>query len=92
MGQIQSETAYYPLNPDASFPFAPSAELLDPQFSSSCNNGTGQCSGWGLRTLNSQDIGVYGASLYSFSSNYNNYKNSFPFAFDLRFDVLIEAD
>ncbi|KAI4112159.1 MAG: hypothetical protein LQ339_000167 [Xanthoria mediterranea] len=41
------------------FPFAPSAELLDPQFSSSCNNGTGQCSGWGLRTLNSQDIGVY---------------------------------
>ena len=48
MGQIQSETAYYQPNPDASLPFAPNAELLDPKFSSSCNNGTGQCSGWGL--------------------------------------------
>ncbi|KAI4228680.1 MAG: hypothetical protein L6R36_001448 [Xanthoria steineri] len=72
MGQIQLETAYYPLNPDASFPFAPSAELLDPQFSSSCNNGTGQCSGWGLRILNSQDIAVYGVGLYSFFRKYNN--------------------
>lgn len=92
MGQIQLETAYYPLNPDASFPFAPSAELLDPQFSSSCNNGTGQCSGWGLRILNSQDIAVYGVGLYSFFRKYNNCKTSFPFAFDLKSDVLIDAD
>ncbi|KAL8758655.1 MAG: hypothetical protein Q9199_001333 [Rusavskia elegans] len=62
MGQVQSETAYYQPNPDASLSFAPSAELLDPQYSSSCNNGTGQCSGWGLRILDSQDIGVYGAA------------------------------
>lgn len=81
MGQVQSETAYYQPNPDASLPFAPSAELLDPQFSSLCNNGTGQCSGWGLRILDSQDIGVYGAGLYSFFSNYNNCMNMFLLSF-----------
>ncbi|KAI4271533.1 MAG: hypothetical protein L6R38_006847 [Xanthoria sp. 2 TBL-2021] len=87
MGQIQSETAYYQPNPDASLPFAPSAELLDPQFSSSCNNGTGQCSGWGLRILDSQDIGIYGAGLYSFFSNYNN-SCSFPYQEDCQKGIL----
>ncbi len=86
MGQIQSETAYHQPNPDASLSFAPNAEPLGPQFSSSCNNATGQCSGWGLRILDSQDIGVYGAGLYSFFSNHNNCKNSFPL---LHFDILM---
>ncbi|KAL8773344.1 MAG: hypothetical protein Q9209_001738 [Squamulea sp. 1 TL-2023] len=92
MGQIQSETAYYQPNPDASLPFAPVAELYDPQFSSSCNNGSGQCSGWGLRILDSQDIGVYGAGLYSFFNNYNN-SCSFPNQLDCQKGILsIEGD
>ncbi|KAI4231511.1 MAG: hypothetical protein L6R40_007705 [Gallowayella cf. fulva] len=48
MGQIQTETAYYQPNPDASLAFAPVATLNDPQLSASCNNGSGQCFGWGL--------------------------------------------
>ncbi|KAL8912712.1 MAG: hypothetical protein Q9171_002345 [Xanthocarpia ochracea] len=77
MGQIQTETAYYQPNPDASLPFPADTELDDPQLSSSCKNGTGQCSGWGLRIVNSQDVGVYGAGLYSFFNNNNN-SCSFP--------------
>ena len=72
IGQIQTETAYYQPNPYAGLPFPPSTDLNDPQLSSLCNNRTGQCSGWGLRIVDSQDIGIYGAGLYSYFSNYNN--------------------
>ena len=71
MGQIQTETAYYQPNPPASLPFPPVAALSDPHLSASCTKGTGQCSGWGLRILDSQDISIYGAGLYSFFKNYN---------------------
>ncbi|KAL8829346.1 MAG: hypothetical protein Q9170_006207 [Blastenia crenularia] len=77
LGQVQTETAYYQPNPSAPAPFTSDPDLDDPQFSSACKNGTGQCSGWGLRILDSQDIGIYGAGLYSFFDNYNN-SCSFP--------------
>ncbi|KAI4204581.1 MAG: hypothetical protein LQ346_001590 [Caloplaca aetnensis] len=76
-GQIQSESAYHQPNPAAPAPFAPDLQIHDPTFSSSCKEGRGQCSGWGLRILDSEDIAIYGAGLYSFFRNYNN-SCSFP--------------
>jgi glucan 1,3-beta-glucosidase len=64
MGQIQTETAYYQPNPDARSPFPAVAALRDPVFAA------GE-SGWGLRVVDSSDVLVYGAGLYSFFKNYD---------------------
>ncbi|KAI6451589.1 hypothetical protein MCOR22_001194 [Pyricularia oryzae] len=63
-GQVQTETAYYQPNPDASIPFPVDKAFSDPTFKA------GQ-SGWGFRAANSKEILVYGAGLYSFFDNYN---------------------
>jgi glucan 1,3-beta-glucosidase len=60
--QIQTETAYYQPNPDANSPFIYNAAYNDPQFAA------GQ-SGWGLRIVDSTDILIYSAGLYSFFDN-----------------------
>jgi glucan 1,3-beta-glucosidase len=71
MGQIQTETAYYQPNPKASTPFPIVAGWNDPPFKAACNAVTGNCEdGWGLRIVNSTNIYVYGAGLYSFFNNY----------------------
>ena len=80
MGQIQTETAYYQPNPNATIPFPPVAYLNDPNFITSCAGVAGNCAdGWGLRILNSNNLLVYGAGLYSFFDNYSttcsNYGN-----------------
>ena len=85
MGEIQTETAYYQPNPDATIPFPAEAAWSDPVFPAECyaengfvgRNYTGDastfnnpCDGWGLRVLgSSSDILVYGAGLYSFFAN-----------------------
>jgi glucan 1,3-beta-glucosidase len=82
MGQIQTETPYYQPNPPAPIPFAPIASLNDPIFPASCShtlgfnftlggNVTNNCDAWGLRILDSSNLLVYGAGLYSFFDNYN---------------------
>ncbi|KAJ4347892.1 uncharacterized protein N0V89_009264 [Didymosphaeria variabile] len=85
MGQIQTETAYYQPNPDATMPFPENLALFDPVFSStpasnntsnSTSNSTHPISpnnaeGWGLRILRSSNLHVYGAGLYSFFDNYS---------------------
>ena len=82
MGLIQTETAYYQPNPPAVLPFAAVAAYNDPIFPATCfnltvfnftaNTGyTNKCDGFGLRILNSEDILVYSAGLYSFFDNYN---------------------
>jgi hypothetical protein len=75
MGQIQTETAYYQPNPDATIPFPPNPALNDPVFAPFVN-GTGNftastASGWGLRILRSNNILGYGVGLYSFFDNYS---------------------
>jgi glucan 1,3-beta-glucosidase len=71
-GQIQTETAYYQPNPPATKPFEPLEGWNDPIFPRDCQVDDGNChGGWGLRVLNSRDILVYGAGLYSFFSNYS---------------------
>ncbi|KAF2878306.1 exo-beta-1,3-glucanase-like protein [Massariosphaeria phaeospora] len=80
MGQIQTETAYYQPNPDATIPFPENATLSDPLFTlSNTMNGlngtngtrTNTAVGWGLRILRSSNITAYGVGLYSFFDNYS---------------------
>ena len=69
MAAIQTETPYMQSNPDAlSGGFAPQEKYHDPDFST-CT--TAACKkAWGLRVVNSSDVLVYGAGLYSFFDNY----------------------
>jgi hypothetical protein len=64
LGQIQTETAYYQPNPDATIPFPAVAAYHDPAIATGA-------SGWGVRVVNSTDVLVYGAGLYSFFDNNN---------------------
>ncbi|OWP03326.1 1,3-beta glucanase [Marssonina coronariae] len=67
MALIQTETPYFQSNPDATTPFKVQAAYSDPTFAgtSSVNKA------WGLRIVNSDDVFVYGAGLYSFFDNYS---------------------
>ncbi|KAL8957404.1 MAG: hypothetical protein Q9183_006069 [Haloplaca sp. 2 TL-2023] len=68
MGAIQTETPYFQSNPDATVPFTPNPQYSDPDFST-CT--TAACKkAWGLRIVNSKDIHIFGAGLYSFFENY----------------------
>ena len=83
MGLIQTETPYYQPNPPAPAPFNPvNTTIHDPDFETDCNpatdNDENQLPGsppcemaWGLRIVNSHNISVYGAGLYSFFNNYD---------------------
>ncbi|GME38724.1 Pectin lyase fold/virulence factor [Neofusicoccum parvum] len=69
-GQIQTETAYFQPNPDASAVFPVNATIGDPVFTSATTANGDNRSGWGLRVVDSSVL-VYGAGLYSFFSNYS---------------------
>jgi hypothetical protein len=66
MGLIQTETPYFQSNPDASTPFTANAAYSDPVFSGDASINKA----WGLRIVDSEDVFVYGAGLYSFFDNY----------------------
>lgn len=71
-GQIQTETAYWQPNPNASVVFPALTSWADPNFAVSCAGVNGNCAdGWGLRVVASQNILIYGAGLYSFFDNYS---------------------
>lgn len=73
--QIQTETAYYQPNPPAPLPFPYVASLHDPKFPQKTvqdgNYTIPAADGWGLRIVDSNNILVYGAGLYSFFNNYS---------------------
>lgn len=70
---IQTETPYYQGNPVATSPFDVNTKYGDPDFKTSCaGDTTGTCErSWGVRAVNSKDVFIYGAGLYSFFDNYN---------------------
>ncbi|EAW07389.1 exo-beta-1,3-glucanase Exg0 [Aspergillus clavatus NRRL 1] len=68
MALIQTETPYYQSNPDALTPFTPQASWHDPTFAQCTTAGCRKA--WGLRVMNTSDMFVYGAGLYSFFENY----------------------
>jgi hypothetical protein len=67
MGHIQTETPYYQSNPDSSVPFRVNPLFSDPDLTKGASLVK---KAWGLRVLDSSDIFVYGAGLYSFFDNY----------------------
>ena len=68
MGVIQTETAYMQPNPDSLTPFAPNAKYSDPTFAD-CTDGACKKT-WGLRIVDSRQVFIYGAGLYSFFDNW----------------------
>lgn len=66
MALIQTETPYFQSNPDATTPFTANAAYSDPVFSGSSSVNKA----WGLRVVDSSDVYVFGAGLYSFFDNY----------------------
>ncbi|KUI56286.1 Glucan 1,3-beta-glucosidase [Cytospora mali] len=69
MALIQTETAYFQGNPAAPAPFVVNATWNDPAFSNTTSATSART--WGLRVIDSEDVFVYGAGLYSFFDNYN---------------------
>ena len=75
--RLLKSNRYYQPNPNATLPFPPVAAINDPNFAVSCVGVAGNCAdGWGLRVINSKNVLVYGAGLYSFFNNYNTCKLS----------------
>lgn len=74
-GQLQTESAYYQANPNARIPFPARGAWRDPTFPTATVTDQGKtipaANGWGLTIVNSTDVLVYGAGLYSFFNNYS---------------------
>ena len=69
MALIQTETPYFQSNPSALTPFTPNASYNDPTFADCTTAGCQKA--WGLRVIDSNDVFIYGAGLYSFFDNYS---------------------
>ncbi|KAJ5292368.1 Endochitinase B1 [Penicillium atrosanguineum] len=75
-GFIQTETPYYQPSPNAANgPYPTNSTLNDPDYSTCLS---GNCDALGLRVLDSEDIVVYGAGLYSFFNDYSTTCSTFP--------------
>lgn len=100
-GHIQTETAYYQPQPPVPAPFPQNAAYSDPSFPEYCLNASlflspnvtlepgqihNECDGWGLRIIDSFDVLVYGAGLYSVSLMFHCF--TFPYAFSLLTQML----
>jgi len=73
MGMIQTETPYWQSTPPAPAPFTSSVGKFhgDPTFSN-CANGSLTCAmAWGLRVVQSRNVYMYGAGLYSWFNSYD---------------------
>lgn len=75
-GFLQTETPYYQPVPTAPAPFSVNSGLNDPDFVSSCSGQSGNCrEAWGLRSLNTNGVFIYGGGFYSFFNNYSTSKS-----------------
>jgi glucan 1,3-beta-glucosidase len=74
LGHAQTESPYFQPRPSARYPFPVVPELHDPDFASDCqDNPTPDCeSAWAMRVIDSSDVAVYGAGLYSFFDSYSD--------------------
>ncbi|KAI9106292.1 pectate lyase superfamily protein-domain-containing protein [Phlyctochytrium arcticum] len=70
MGMIQSEAPYYQSIPKAPAPYTPLPDWSDPDYKN-CNGDKNCAKSWGMRVINSSDVMIYGAGLYSFFENYS---------------------
>ncbi|KAF2813845.1 pectin lyase-like protein [Mytilinidion resinicola] len=75
-GFIQTESPYYQPAPDVhNSPYPTTQAINDPTYA---NCLPGNCDALGLRVLNSKNIYVYGAGLYSFFNNYSTQCSNKP--------------
>jgi hypothetical protein len=72
MGMIQTKTPYYQSTPPAPKPFSSVANFHDPDYSHCAASSITCPMAWGLRIVESSDIFVYGAGLYSFYISYDS--------------------
>lgn len=69
MGAIQTETAYMQASPDAlNGGFPPNPDFTDPDFADCTTESCKKT--WALRIVDSNNVYMYGAGLYSFFDNY----------------------
>lgn len=79
-GFVQTETAYYQPNPDAaSGPYPTDSSLHDPVYSGG--------EAYGLRILDTQQMTIYGAGLYSFFQNYDGTCSGYPTPANCQADI-----
>ncbi|KAK3725363.1 hypothetical protein LTR37_000333 [Vermiconidia calcicola] len=75
IGFMQTETPYMQPNPLAPTPFTPNLKYGDPTFaicpSDTDPSGVPCKDSWGLRIVNSKNVLIYGAGMYSFFNNYD---------------------
>ncbi|OCK96142.1 glycoside hydrolase family 55 protein [Cenococcum geophilum 1.58] len=75
-GFVQTETPYWQPVPNVrNQPYPTNSAINDPTYSSCL---PGNCDALGLRILNSQNIFIYGAGLYSFFNNYDTTCSNAP--------------
>lgn len=67
IGAAQTESPYFQSNPPAPAPFLP-VQGVDPMFE---GGEAKDKKAWGLRVIDSSDVLIYGAGLYSFFENYD---------------------
>lgn len=75
IGFAQTESPYYQPHPLARYPFPAVSSLRDPDFASDCQNDLDPAfceRAWGMPIINSSNIVVYGAGLYSFDTYSDN--------------------
>ncbi|WPH03444.1 Hypothetical protein R9X50_00632400 [Acrodontium crateriforme] len=71
-GFIQTETPYMQPNSPAPAPFSFNSNFDDPTFTICTGTSTAPClDSWGLRVVNSKNIVIYSAGMYSFFNNYD---------------------
>lgn len=75
LGHMQTETPYYQPSPGALQPYTVGSFPADPDFAD-CEIGSPCEMAWALRVIQSTDIFIYSAGLYSFFSNYNTSCNA----------------
>ncbi|KAI8620624.1 pectate lyase superfamily protein-domain-containing protein [Chytriomyces sp. MP71] len=68
---FQVETPYFQGVPNALVPFPVNSQYNDPTFSNCSPSDSACVRTWGLRFVNSNNVLVYGAGLYSFFDNYS---------------------
>ena len=71
VGQAQTETAYFQTNPPAPKPFNSLPNWSDPTFDQCPTNDTTCAKGWAFYLINSSNILIYNAGLYSFFQSWS---------------------
>jgi hypothetical protein len=71
MAHLQTETPYYQASPPATQPFTVGMFVNDPLFENCLGSTAGCAKAWALRIIESSEVFIYGAGVYSFFEQYS---------------------